>query len=161
MAGLAPRAGERLSRLPLGYHLVVSDSVSHALSCVLRAVCPTVTRQRLSPRPAAPSAARAFTGQALSDWGLDHLKPVASLVVGELVSNAVMHARTDLVLSLAEHRGRLRLAVADKAPEPPVPPGHGKTRGRGMVIVADHAEAWGVLPTHGGKVVWAVLGVSP
>ena len=161
VAGLAPHAGERLSRLPLGYHLVVSDSMSHALSCVLRAVCPTIRRQRLSPRRAAPSVARDFTGQTLCDWRLDHLNPVATLVVSELVSNAVTHARTDVVLSLAEHLGRLRLAVADTNPELPVPPGHGQTRGGGMMIVADHAKAWGVLPAQGGKVVWAVVGGLP
>jgi hypothetical protein len=161
MAGLAPRAGERLSRLPLGYHLVVSDSLSHALSCVLRATCPTIRRQRLSPRTAAPSAARQFTAETLCDWRLDHLTPVAALVVSELVSNAVMHARTEVVLSLAEHLGRLRLAVADKSPQALGAPGHGQTRGRGTIIVAEHAQAWGVLPARGGKVVWAVVGGLP
>ncbi len=157
ISGLTPRAGERLSRLPLGYHLVVSDSLAHALSWVLRVGCPAVKRQQLSPNATAPKEARDFVSQTLSHWQLDDRVPRASLVASELVSNAVLHARTDLELSLAEHRGCLRLAVADKSRDGRVSPGHGQTGGRGMPLVAAHAKAWGVLPGHGGKVVWAVL----
>ena len=159
VAGLAPRAGERLCRLPLGYHLVVSDSVAHALSWVLRAGCPAIKRQRLSPHPTAPRAARAFIHQTLSSWQIDDRIPAASLVASELVSNAVVHAGTDLELSLAAHRGCLRLAVADKSRNAPALR-HGEARGMGLAVVAAHATAWGVLPADDGKVVWAVLGAS-
>jgi hypothetical protein len=160
VAGLPPRAGERLCRLPLGYHLVVSDSLVHALTWVLRAGCPAIKRQRLSPHLAAPRAARAFIHQTLSSWQIDDRIPAASVVASELVSNAVVHAGTDLELSLAAHRGCLRLAVADKSPTAPAL-GHGETRRMGLAVVAAHATAWGVLPADDGKVVWAVLGASP
>lgn len=158
MAGLAPRVGERLSRLPLGPHLVITDAVADALSRIMRTSCPTARQLLLLPRPTAPRVARSFVRQTLSDWGLDAATPAASLVASELVTNAVLHARTDMVLSLATDRGLLRVAVSDNSRRSPQIPSRSQSRGMGLRVVAGAARAWGMLPADtGGKVVWAVL----
>jgi len=82
-------------------------------------------------------------------------------VTRELINNAVRHARTDMVLSLAQDRGRLRVAVSDNNGGTPDIANDGQRRGTGMRVVAGAARAWGVLPADtGGKVVWAVLSDS-
>ena len=48
----------------------------------------------------AAGLARQATHDTLAAWGLNHLAETAVLLVSELVSNAVRHARTGLVLEL-------------------------------------------------------------
>lgn len=160
---LGPRAGETLRRKPLGGYLVVTASVRQALSAVLRARCPSVVSLRLTPHPTAPRAARDFVSRTLLDWRLSQRSPEACVVVSELVTNAMIHAGTDIDLTLSEHRRSVRVAVRDRSHDLPVERHYGlDAPGRGLAIVAELSSGWGVLPrTDGGKVVWAVLDASP
>jgi hypothetical protein len=74
----------------------------------------------------------------------------------------MIHAGTDIDLTLAEHRGSVRLAVRDHSHDLPVEqPGRSDDHGRGLAIVAELSSSWGVLPhADGGKVVWAVLAAA-
>jgi len=150
-----------LSSHPLGERLIVTATTSSAVSAVLATPIPAVHWLRLAPHPTAPRASRDFVTRALLDWRLGRAIPSASLVVSELVTNSAMYAGTDIALSVAWHRGALRLAVRDNSSTLPrqvysVLDLHG----RGLTIVAGLSRAFGVLPTSdGGKVVWAVLGV--
>jgi anti-sigma regulatory factor (Ser/Thr protein kinase) len=82
------------------------------------------------------------------------------LLADELVTNAVVHARTDVALRLELRGRRLHLAVEDGSPRllrvvDPDPQGEG---GRGLRLVEHLSRAWGVRnPPEGGKVVWCVL----
>lgn len=154
---------EVLRGKPLGGHLLVTASVHLALSAVLRTTAPVVESQRLAPHPTAPRASRDFVGRTLLDWGLGHRIPTACLLVSELVTNAMVHAGTDIDLSVAAHLRAVRVTVRDRSPGLPLQPGaHLDLHGRGLAIVAGLSRAWGVLPTaDGGKVVWAVLDASP
>jgi anti-sigma regulatory factor (Ser/Thr protein kinase) len=106
--------------------------------------------------------ARRFVLDMLSRWGHFPNAETAALLVSELVTNAVLHARTPLHLSLRTTGGRIRVEVSDgdrerptlRDPEP-VSPG-----GRGLVLVDRLASAWGVEERPTGKVVWFELSGS-
>lgn len=105
--------------------------------------------------------ARRFAKDTLLAWGFDQLLDAAALVVSELATNAVLHARSPFTVRLqVEQDGRLRVEVVDGSVRRPEQRRHsqGATTGRGMGIVAELAEDWGVEPQADGKVVWARLG---
>jgi hypothetical protein len=112
--------------------------------------------------PSADSArsARRAVGDALRLLGHDELVDDASLVVSELVANAVIHARTELDLSVEESGTGVRVAVSDGSPLQPhwTPAAATATSGRGLILVQRLCSNWGVTP-HGddGKTVWAVI----
>ena len=104
-------------------------------------------------------AARDLVARTRLDWA-SAPGGAATLVVSELVTNAMLHAGTDLAVSVARCGPRLRLAVRDANSRPPNPSGPetSQVTGRGMLLVAAVSEAWGVLPTERrGKVARAVL----
>ena len=92
-----------------------------------------------------------------------HLTGPATVVISELVSNAVEHAGTDLDVKVTLRGRYLHLSVHDGSPLPPVPVAvieNGPlvaVRGRGLHLVAGYATAWGSTPVSGGKTVWATL----
>ncbi|GIH71721.1 MULTISPECIES: ATP-binding protein [Sphaerimonospora] len=121
-------------------------------------------------RPQADSVGRAreVTRTTLRQWGLPELSEDASLVVSELVTNAVRYARypvgewsdhpiTLVLLRIAPH---VLLAVSDPSDRIPAPkePDFISEHGRGLYIVETYSQAWGWDPLdHGGKAVWALL----
>lgn len=120
----------------------------------------------LPPRPESARAARDLVRRACLAWRLPRLAPDAALVVSELAINAVQHAGTDFVVTVARNGGCLHLAVRDGASGFPHLTGPALTgpqapldeRGRGLRLVHTIAAAWGALPARGGKVVWATVG---
>ncbi len=138
---------------------MVSASLPPALSAILQAARPAVVSRRLAPHPTAPRAARDLVSRTLLEWRLSQQIPDACLVVSELVTNAMIHAGTDIDLTVAEHRRSVRIAVRDQSQDLPVEQQvRSDENGRGLGIVAELSSAWGVLPhADGGKVVWAVL----
>ena len=106
----------------------------------------------------------------LSVWELAHMEETAVLIVSELVTNAVRHAReTDVVeVDLHVTRTCLRIEIQDSDrhwPQPRIPGGFEES-GFGFVLVDALADKWGVRETTAGKAVWAELemgrdGVSP
>ena len=104
-----------------------------------------------------PSAARAFAAKHLTEWGYDDDGDVL-LAVSELVTNALLHARTSMTVRLAdEGDGVVLLSVADGSVAPP----RGRRftvesgTGRGLRLLDSLALEWGVEPSDGGKTVWA------
>jgi anti-sigma regulatory factor (Ser/Thr protein kinase) len=108
--------------------------------------------------------ARQATRDRLASWGLDHVEETAVLLVSELVSNTIRHARTGLVLELRlETYGTwLRIEVLDADPQPPEPqtPDALDESGFGFVLIEALADKWGVRPITAGKAVWAELDTS-
>lgn len=67
----------------------------------------------LPPEPRSAAAARRFVGDRLQEWSLDELRDDALLAVTELVTNAVLHARTPLLVCVSTENGHVELAVFD------------------------------------------------
>ena len=106
------------------------------------------------------SHARAMTAQALAEWGMDDLVGDGLVVVSELATNAVLHARTSFELRLSSHPRSFRIAVVDSGPGTPEPlaPSGVRPSGRGLQIVDSMSTAWGVSGlAEGTKLVWAEL----
>jgi serine/threonine-protein kinase RsbW len=115
---------------------------------------------RLAPVPESAAKARTFVAQTLHDWGCREVVDDARLVVTELVSNVVRHAGTDLALDvdLDEVRDRVRIDVVDHSDgEVAVPVGNPTLGlgGRGLRLVEQLSERWGVERQRNGKCVWA------
>ncbi|MFE7956334.1 ATP-binding protein [Streptomyces sp. NPDC057413] len=95
----------------------------------------------------------------------DEATATASLLIAELTANAALHgrvrgrhARLALTLTADALRVEVTDARGDRLPEP-APGGDGDggcESGRGLLLVASLADAWGCEPHHpGGKTVWA------
>jgi hypothetical protein len=154
-----PRVRAALAAHPLGRHLILTSSMLPALSAVLSTPTQAVKSLGLAPHLTAPRASRDFVTRTLLDWRLGRNIPAASLVVGELVASSIIHAGSDIDLSVAWNLGVLRLAVRDHGPDlARQRHSHLGLNGRRLPVVAGLSRAFGVLPTaDGGKVVWAVL----
>jgi two-component sensor histidine kinase len=84
------------------------------------------------------------------------------LLVTELVTNAARHAQTPVDLTIATTVGRVRIEARDGSAAMPVPqPVDTPTRHRGMQLIEDLSDGWGVdaqdAPGTPGKVVWCEL----
>lgn len=98
---------------------------------------------------------------ALEEWDGQKYAELAALVVSELVSNAVLHARTALRLTLSLQGDVLRIEVEDGSARLPVQRDYGaeSTTGRGLRLLAGLGVSWGTAPgpRRCGKVVWAEI----
>ena len=74
----------------------------------------------LEPTPQAVGAARHFVASTCHQWGLDPLCDELELAVSELVTNAVLHAKTPIAVELCVARGAVEACVRDDDPAPPV-----------------------------------------
>jgi anti-anti-sigma regulatory factor len=149
---------QQLERLGLLRRLTVVHGHDEAEAALRRA--PRLLRVTIDLPPTldAPAAARAFVGAALTRWQVPSVLEEAHWVVSELVTNAVLHARTDLTVRVALSRHRVNLSVSDRGQGRRVEPGGGY----GLTVVERLSRTWGSLPRlGGGTVVWAVLDVAP
>jgi DNA-binding NarL/FixJ family response regulator len=107
----------------------------------------------------APGEARTAIRDVLTRWGYHELIDDASLVVSELVGNAVEHARTASVVVINRAEGGLRIEVTDHGDADPAPQSVAveAERGRGLMIVSALATAWGVQHGPESKSVWVEL----
>jgi hypothetical protein len=120
----------------------------------------------LPPEPDSPSLARDLAGRACQAWALPLVFYPARLVVSELVTNAVEHGQSPIVLGVTRRGDCVYLTVADRDARLPrlrelSPPEPGRPldeRGRGLHAVDAVALDWGAVPTADGKVVWAMVG---
>jgi anti-sigma regulatory factor (Ser/Thr protein kinase) len=111
------------------------------------------------PDPSEVFSARHFVAAALEDWGLecDDLP----LLVSELATNAVLHARSDFEVTVVQPAARrVRVEVFDQNTRLPyfavAPPD--AYSGRGLMLLRELASAWGV-ESHSddGKTIWFEL----
>jgi len=114
-------------------------------------------------RSAGPSRRAAST--VLTAWALPDLVDDARLILDELVANAADHAQgTSIRVTITRTaRGRVRLAVIDMDRKRPVlrTVTANDEGGRGLRLVDELSDRWGVDPLPWGKRVWAELSVTP
>jgi anti-sigma regulatory factor (Ser/Thr protein kinase) len=118
--------------------------------------------QALKPELGAPAQARRSVASALDAWGLDPISDDAILLTSELVTNAVLHAGTPIVLVVQHIQRGVRIEVNDDAPSLPERryAGGGPPRGdgRGVWLLDQLADRWGVQRRpHYSKFVWFEL----
>jgi serine/threonine-protein kinase RsbW len=124
---------------------------------------------RLEHRPpAVPVARRTFAADVstkLGDEATELLISEASVVVSELLGNAVRHAGAlddgTVLLRWQVRDGVVDIEVTDGGGESDVRPARLSslaTHGRGLRIVRSLAHEWGVVEDHGQRTVWACLG---
>jgi anti-sigma regulatory factor (Ser/Thr protein kinase) len=108
----------------------------------------------------APGKARHLVADALGAWGHGGvLVDDAQLVVTELATNAVVHARSPFTVVAEAHDRGVRVSVQDVSHVQPRLRAHEllASSGRGLQLVAAIAVDWGVELTADGKTVWAEL----
>jgi anti-sigma regulatory factor (Ser/Thr protein kinase) len=108
-----------------------------------------------------PRQARAWSRAVLSTWRLgEALVEDALLCISELVSNAVLHARSGARVELDLDDSRLLALVTDTGTgDAPVPQPAEPTasRGRGLSVIDRLATAWGSEQSSRGTTVWFEL----
>lgn len=114
---------------------------------------------RLAPEPRSASAARRFVDETLGRWECDDLLDTVTLLVSELVTNAVVHARSEIEVGVHLLGDRLRIEVGDSSDNVVRrrAAADDEGSGRGMTMVEALAQAWGIDARPGGKVVWFEL----
>jgi anti-anti-sigma regulatory factor/anti-sigma regulatory factor (Ser/Thr protein kinase) len=149
-----------LRRLGIDRRVTLCRSVAEGRVRAAGRPLPATIRDRFPPTVNTAKAARHWIDQACRNWGLPDLAPTAGLIVTELVTNAVRHARTPAEVVVTRTRQHVHIAVRDYVPEPARlvgPPAETEPGGRGLLIVEAFSTCWGCTPTRDGKVTWATL----
>lgn len=109
---------------------------------------------------ASVTSARRFVAEALGDAPKPVLDAI-ELMVSELASNCVLHTASEFEVCIVMAGGIIRVEVTDFGPGSPVlrQPAASELRGRGLVIVKELADEWGVVRRAGlaGKMVWFAM----
>ena len=136
----------RPSRLPAELSLMAG---------VLGAV-ETARTTRLDADESSARAARHFVDETLSSWNQDDVLDVVQLLVSEVVTNAVVHGRSDAEVSVRLLDDRVRVEVVDRGDMPVRrrDAGDEATSGRGTALVEALSSAWGIEELPVGKMVW-------
>ena len=110
----------------------------------------------LPPEPSSATRARTIAREQLETLCSTDTVEVIALLVTELVTNAILHARTPFQLTLESRPDHVRICVEDHSNERPTVRHYESdaVTGRGLALVEQLASSWGVDTTPEGKVVW-------
>jgi anti-sigma regulatory factor (Ser/Thr protein kinase) len=138
--------------------------------CALLALGRTSTEHRranlvVPPLPEAVRPARDWARTQLGAWGVDEEAQFAVVTgLSELVTNVVLHARTDAHVSLELDGARLTCSVSDTGRRGlPTSSSQGATatRGRGLQLVSSLSSSFGAHRSTTGSTVWFEVEVAP
>lgn len=129
---------------------------------VLEQVAPDCDPSALAHLPLTPDLSAAKKARR---WVLDQLTlepdraQDVALLVSELVTNAVLHARTRLVVGVVQVEDLVLITVEDRDLVMPQQQPYSRTRtnGRGIALLETLSERWGVERDESGKTVWCVV----
>jgi anti-sigma regulatory factor (Ser/Thr protein kinase) len=110
------------------------------------------------PLAASAGAARRLVRNRLSDVTLDRPE-LLDLLVSELVTNAILHARTVFTVTVELLSTVVRISATDRNSALPALRSTTTTSitGRGLHVISENSVRWGVDPTAHGKTVWFEL----
>jgi anti-sigma regulatory factor (Ser/Thr protein kinase) len=110
----------------------------------------------LAPTVDSIGAGRRLVSAALSEWELEALSYTATLLTSEVLTNSLLHARTQIVLTV-ERTGAnsATISVHDGSPIVPRRRRHADdaTTGRGLDLLDRLSQSWHVRPEGEGKTV--------
>ena len=117
------------------------------------------TSKTLENTDRAPVQARRFVSECLNAWGLTGISERVVLAVSELTTNAVVHGRGRITLTVGAMGDRVRVAVEDEGGSEPVMQDPGAvggvaSGGWGLRMVDTIADRWGTESRDHGTVVW-------
>ncbi|HEX6870200.1 MAG TPA: SpoIIE family protein phosphatase, partial [Micromonosporaceae bacterium] len=139
---------------------------------------PIVRRLRLPAAPTSPGLARTEVASLLADAGLPGLHDEAILLTSELVTNSVIHARSEVDLEIVADADGVKVSVTDfgqvlpeqavdelivtfrdgragrRASNPGSPDQLPTEGGRGLLLVSRFATRWGTSQDRTGRSVW-------
>jgi anti-sigma regulatory factor (Ser/Thr protein kinase) len=121
-----------------------------------------VAVREVAAHPAAVGKARRFLRSVLHAWGVDtDVTDTAVLCASELVTNAVIHARTDCSVRMLLEQDVLTTTVHDHGRRDPASveelDDQLQVHGRGLALVGALASRWGYELDARGTTVWFVL----
>lgn len=114
--------------------------------------------REFAPDPRAARDARQFVLD--SGWSDDEEANLRlATAVSELVTNAILHARTPFTVRVKRVDQTIRVDVTDTSDDMPVKRPHdlNEVTGRGLHIVEKLSDAWGISKNDLGKTVWFEL----
>ena len=142
---------------------VLKDADLGYLVDLLESVGRTVDNEAVIDLPhdlSSVGRARDFVRAHSAEWGIDAPLDDALLVVSELATNALTHARSSYRVRLSATALALRIEVDDDGAGTPEPQMLTETEehGRGLFLVSALASSWGMAAAEGGgKRIWAEL----
>lgn len=110
--------------------------------------------------PASIASVRRFAVGACQASGLAAtVCDTVALLVSEVATNALVHGTGDVQVRVTARDRVLRVEVADDSPQMPVPRAADlmEEGGRGLSLVEQLSQGWGVYREGVGKVVWFEL----
>jgi len=113
----------------------------------------------LPAEPSSVTLGRRFVGETLAEWGHAEHIGTACLLVSEILTNAVTHARAPVELRLHRRAREIVTEVSDSDPRVPLRRLADPTdeSGRGLMLVEALAAEWGTRPGAAGKTVWFTI----
>lgn len=122
-------------------------------------------RVDLPSQPTSPGQARAFVRDLLTRWRIDgDVREDAELLITELVTNAIIHAHSEVTVKVRRDEDVIRFSVFDRGPgeirlRRPAPE---EVTGRGLHFLDQIASEWKVAANpDGGKTVHFSLSANP
>jgi anti-sigma regulatory factor (Ser/Thr protein kinase) len=109
--------------------------------------------------PASVSAARRFAAEALRAASRPDQEWAVTLLVSELATNAVLHAKTPFTVVMEIREQEIRVAVTDQSLRRPSrrSASEAATTGRGLNLLDELSRSWDVEVRETRKTVWAVV----
>jgi anti-sigma regulatory factor (Ser/Thr protein kinase) len=159
LCGAGAETAAMINSSPDCVAVTTADDCDKAVTDLAAAPRPQRIRMRLPPVPDACRQVRQLVNQACAAWHRREAAAVAALIATELVANVVRHAHTTMEFTMGLRDGGMWLTVRDGSRRMPRPadPGVTDAGGRGLQLVRELTESWGVLPVPDGKVVWTRL----
>lgn len=114
--------------------------------------------------PRSVAQLRRFAVAACVEHGFGDTCDTLELLVSEVATNALLHGRGDVCVSVLPGTGLVRVEVADDSDAVPVArhAGTDAESGRGLALLEQLSDRWGVDTGRGqGKVVWFELDALP
>jgi len=119
-------------------------------------------RTALPPQASSVREARRLVRRTALRHHPPEVAETAELLVSEIVTNALVHAAPPIAMAVHLIDDSLRVEVSDGSPYTPVRRHYATTSGtgRGLMLLDEMADEWGVTPDRDGKLIWFRLGAA-